>query len=167
MKARPIWDNRGVDTEDQAREQASHRCANCGRDLAPDEDGLTHIPETFSLPCAGPRPAQANDLLGFLRARLVEQLRNGNFLGGDFNATPARLQAGVDLIKDALVKMQRIDAYVEACEAVENVAELGDWSRAPIERAHAFERRNTLRETIEQDALPFASHPEYDESWRP
>lgn len=124
-----------------------------------------------------------SELVEFLRARLdedeerarhVQRMRGGHPWS---EPEPWRLswQDEYDLLciepSRALVevdaKRQRLDAYIEACEAVENTADLGDWSRAPVERAHAVARRDALREAVELDALPYAGHPDYRDEWRP
>lgn len=137
-------------------------CANCGRALAPTEDGYTHVPESFALDCAGPAPAKADDLIGFLRARTVEQLRTGNWLGADYKGAPERRQTGINLIRDALAKRQIVDEHGPHERYQDECATCGCPDSCGCAGGVDFPC-----DTLRLLASVYADHPDYRAEWRP
>ena len=94
-------------------------------------------------------------------------LCHGHELGprGSVEASPARVLAECE------AKRRIVAMAVDAAEAgVNAAAAVGGWSdaaRARVERAGYAQAVVSLRQVLEHLALPFASHPDYDERWRP
>ncbi|MEU9495397.1 DUF6221 family protein [Streptomyces sp. NPDC048215] len=117
------------------------------------------------------QPPESNPLAAFLRARLDEDERVARDCSGDgkWDARDIAIY-GPDLGVEVRAHMARHDParVLAEVEAKRRIIYLAIQIPALTAKHNPFQNdADGWAETLKQLALPYASHPDYDEGWRP